>query len=521
MKYVLIVATAVTALAWSLNPQAAAPIKVDGGLIEGTEAKGVRVYRGIPYAAPPTGARRWTPPQPVVPWAGVRRADSFGGMCPQLAYEPAVFQLPLDDMSEDCLYLNVWTATRGQAKQPVMVYIHGGGLTRGSGHKFSGLQLSPAYDGAALAKKGVVVVTINYRLGPLGYLAHPELTAESANHSSGNYGTLDQIAALTWVKNNIAAFGGDPAQVTIFGQSAGSWSVNVLSASPLAKGLFIRGIGMSGARFVPGSFARKEDRTLAGAEKNGVSYMKKAGVTSVKALRDVPVATLLQTDGLPISEVVDGWVLPEDVAAIFARRKENPVQVLVGFTHDELGLLSAPSTYPRTLADHRARIAKTYGPDAPQIEALYPVKTDADIPSATRLMQRDASWALEARTWARVNAQHGRASYLYQWTRAVPMPPPTLGAYHGSELQYVFNIVGLLPSWRYTEGDRRMADTVSNYWTNFAKRGDPNGPGLPKWQAYDLTNEPFMDLGDTARPGTHMIQAQLDFFESRLLTPAR
>jgi para-nitrobenzyl esterase len=252
-------------------------VKVEGGLISGTTADGVRSFKGIPYAAPPVGELRWKAPQPIVSWQGVRACNAFGPDCPQAPYtQNSLYYSAPRPQSEDCLYLNVWTAANANAKRPVLVWIHGGALTRGSG-------ATPTYDGTNFAKQGVVLVTINYRLGPLGYLAHPELTSESPQHASGNYGVLDQIAALKWVQKNIAAFGGDPNNVTIFGESAGSWSVNVLVAAPLAKGLFQRAIGESGSTFGPLP-------KLTAAEQGGVAFAKAAGADSLQALRAVPAA---------------------------------------------------------------------------------------------------------------------------------------------------------------------------------------------------------------------------------------
>ena len=266
-------------------------VRIESGSISGTAANGVRIFKGIPYAAPPIGDLRWRPPQPAAGWSDMRAADAFGPDCPQTPYPPgSIYAAPPRPQSEDCLYLNVWTAAAAGDKRPVMVWIHGGALTRGSG-------ATPVYDGSPLTKKGVVVVTINYRLGPLGYLAHPELTAESPHHASGNYGVLDQIAALTWVQKNIAAFGGDPARVTIFGESAGSWSVNMLVASPLAKGLFVRAIGESGARFTPGAFLSDDRNGVTSAEKAGVAFAKAGGAESLAALRAIPADKLVAVAG--------------------------------------------------------------------------------------------------------------------------------------------------------------------------------------------------------------------------------
>ncbi|HEU4388948.1 MAG TPA: carboxylesterase family protein, partial [Blastocatellia bacterium] len=283
-------------------------VRVDGGTISGTASDGVRSYKGIPFAAPPVGDLRWKPPQPVVGWEGVRECTVFGPECPQAPYPAgSMYYTPPQKQSEDCLYLNVWTAANAGEKRPVMVWIHGGALTRGSGaHR--------TYDGTSFAKKGVVLVTVNYRLGPLGYLAHPDLSAESPNHSSGNYGVLDQIAALKWVKKNIAAFGGDPNRVTIFGESAGSWSVNVLVATPLSKGLFHRAIGESGGQFGPGMRLKEDRNNLPSAEKVGTAFAKAAGADSIKALRALPADKIVDvfnndTEGKKFRTQpnVDGW----------------------------------------------------------------------------------------------------------------------------------------------------------------------------------------------------------------------
>ncbi|MGH8248292.1 MAG: carboxylesterase/lipase family protein, partial [Gammaproteobacteria bacterium] len=304
-----------SALSYSSHASAAnSTVKVDGGVISGATANGVRSFKGIPFAAPPTGDLRWKPPQPVAPWQGLRECNDFGPDCPQAPYsQTSLFYSAPRKQSEDCLYLNVWTAAKAGEKRPVMVWIHGGALTRGSG-------ATRTYDGTNYAKKGVVLVTINYRLGPLGYLAHPELTAESSNRSSGNYGVLDQIAALKWVQKNIAAFGGDQNRVTIFGESAGSWSVNALVASPLAKGLFHRAIGQSGGSFGPGTYLKEDRDGRPSAEKIGEAFAKAAGADSIKALRALPAEKIVEIfnndqEGrrFRTSPNVDGWVLPDEI----------------------------------------------------------------------------------------------------------------------------------------------------------------------------------------------------------------
>src|SRR6266850_2687529 len=347
-------------------------IRVDGGLISGTTVDGVRSFKGVPFAAPPVGDLRWKPPQPVLAWQGVRQADNFGPICPQSPYPSgSMYYSPPQTQSEDCLYLNVWTAAKVGDKRPVMVWIHGGALTRGSGS-------NAAYDGTALAKKGVVLVTINYRLGPLGYLAHPELTSESPQHSSGNYGVLDQIAALKWVQKNIAAFGGDANRVTIFGESAGSWSVNALVASPLARGLFHRAIGESGGSFGPGTYLREDRNALPSAERIGVAFAKAAGADSIKALRALPADKIVEVfnndpEGKKFRTQpnVDGWVLPDEIRNIFAKGKQNDVPVIVGSNGNEMTTLTVPATVPKTIEDYRKRIEPLYGGMIKELDAVY------------------------------------------------------------------------------------------------------------------------------------------------------
>ncbi|HYM23138.1 MAG TPA: carboxylesterase family protein, partial [Vicinamibacterales bacterium] len=359
-------------------------VNVDGGPVAGTAVDGVRVFKGIPFAAPPVGALRWKAPQPVVPWTGVRNADTFGPECMQTPYpEGSPYAAPPAPTSEDCLYLNVYSAARSGDRRPVMVWIHGGAWTRGSGS-------TPTYNGSALAKKGVVVVTVNYRLGVFGFLAHPELTAESAHHASGNYAILDHVAALEWVKRNIAGFGGNPANVTIFGESAGSWSVNVVQATPLAKGLFQRAIGESG-----GQFARTA--TLATAEGAGVAFMKAAGVDSLKALRALPAEKIQSTQFLRSAVNADGWVLPSDVRTIFAQKQHNAGTVLVGSNGNEWTTLSNPAQFPKTMADYRKRVEAQYGDAVKEYDAVYPVASDADIAKAMLGVGRDQTFTLEMR----------------------------------------------------------------------------------------------------------------------------
>jgi para-nitrobenzyl esterase len=473
-------------------------VRVDGGQLAGMTTDGVRIFKGIPFAAAPTGDRRWKPPQPVVAWSGVKVADAFSPECPQSPYPAgSAYALPAAPTSEDCLYLNVWTAAKGGEKQPVMVWIHGGAWTRGSAS-------IGTYDGANLAKKGVVLVTVNYRIGPLGFLAHPELTAESPQHASGNYGILDHIASLQWVQRNIAAFGGDPSRVTIFGESAGSWSVNTLQATPFARGLFHRAIGESGSTF-------NHNPTLAEAEKGGVALAKSLGVESLAALRAVPAEKLTAVPGFRTETTVDGWVLSDQVRNIFTERKHNDVPVLIGSNADELTTLSNLAFFPKTMESFGKLRDAQFPGMASELDAAYPVKSDADVTGALLAVGRDQLFTLGMRTWARMVSAGGRKAFLYQFTHVPPGPNPKWGAYHASEIAYVFNNVSSR-AWAL-DFDTRLADRMSNYWVNFARTGDPNGKGLPAWPAYDAAAEPYLDLGDVVQARNHLLKAQLDFLE--------
>jgi para-nitrobenzyl esterase len=489
-------------------------VRIEGGLITGVLADGVRSYKGIPYAAPPTGDLRWKAPQPVVAWSGVRECNSFGPECPQAPYAASsMYASAPQKQSEDCLYLNVWTAAKAGEKRPVMVWIHGGALTRGSG-------ANRTYDGTALAKKGVVLVTINYRLGPLGYLAHPELTAESPHHSSGNYGVLDQIAALQWVQKNIARFGGDASRVTIFGESAGSWSVNVLVASPLARGLFHRAIGESGATFNRATYLKEDKGGITSAEKVGAAFAKAAKADSLKALRALPAEKIVEVfnndaEGRKFRTQpnVDGWVLPDEVRNLFAARKHNDVPTLMGSNANEMTTLTTPAMVPKTLDDFHKRVASQYGEMVKEFEAVYPAKSDADVAGAFLDSLRDTTFTLGMRTWARMTIKGRSKAYLYYFSRVPPNPNSKyLGAYHAAEIAYVFNNLNKANA-ALQESDYRLAEQMSNYWVNFATTGDPNGKGLAKWTAYNLEQEPFMNFGETIQTGNHLLKPQLDFLE--------
>ncbi len=484
-------------------------VTVEGGRITGTSQNSVCVYKGIPFAAPPLGDLRWKPPQPVVPWQGVRQADCCPAQCWQTPYPAGLVYTTADlPMSEDCLYLNVWTRAAEGDKRPVMVWIHGGAWTRGCSDM-------DQYDGAALARKGVVVVTVNYRLGVFGFLAHPELSAESGRDASGNYAILDQIAALEWVQKHIGAFGGDPANVTIFGESAGAWSVNVLQASPLAKGLFHRAIGQSGGQFGPLAPLKGDARS---AEQAGIAFATSLGATSLADLRRLPPQTLINAPNFRTGVTVDGWVLPDTVTNIFAARKQNDVPLLAGSNADEMTSLPMYVMVPKTIEEHRTRVTAQYGEMAGEYDAVYPVAGAADVRSAALASQRDTIFTLQMRTWARLNTPS--KSFLYFFRRVQPRPEAAeYGAYHAAEILHAFNNVHMR-EWM-NEVDRQLADLMSSYWVNFAATGDPNGKGLPLWTPYDRVNEPYLDIGDRPAMKSHLLEPQLDFLEKFLTRPVR
>lgn len=492
-----------------INAHEYSTVKVDGGEIRGTtsaSAETVAVFRGIPYAASTAGNNRWKPPQPVVAWERVRDCQQFGPSCPQLPYakDSAYYREP-EAQSEDCLSLNIWTAARPTERKPVMVWIHGGALTRGSG-------AVDVYDGTALAKRGVVVVTINYRLGPLGFLAHPELTAESPEHASGNYGLLDQLAALGWVQRNIAQFGGDPGCVTIFGESAGSLSVNALVASPLGKGLFHRAIGQSGTAFRPMA-------TLAAAEKTGVGFATAMGAANLAELRAIPGERLLELAN-KAGEVrgtvnIDGWCLPDDVRAIFAAGRQNDVPTITGSNANEMTTLAPLAGRPKTRAALRAQIAMLLG-NADEVEQLYPIASDDAATPAYLDLMGDVTFTLGARAWVRYATAADGKAYLYHFNRVTPFAAAAnLGAFHAAEIAYVFDNLDQLG--RPVEpSDQKLADAMATYWTTFARTGDPNASTLPSWPAYNADDEPCMLFDEQVGLEHHVRQQKLDLLEQLL-----
>ena len=482
------------------NAQSSTPAKTvntDAGQLSGqTDSNGVTVYLGIPYAAPPVGMLRWRPPQPVAPWKGVRQADKFGDSCIQIKQGSRLpwtdaFMVQ-NDISENCLFLNVWTTAAGTTKKlPVMFWIHGGGNSEGSADV-------AIYNGKNLARKDVVVVTINYRLGPLGFLAHPALTAESPNHSSGNYGILDQVAALQWVHKNIAAFGGDPANVTVFGQSAGAGDTTILMGSPLAQGMFSHAITESGSgRRVPAAGRT----TLTQAEQKGEKY---AGIMSAHSLADlralpasdfaklIPGATL---SSLGFGPVVDNWVITDATPA-------HEVPLINGMNADDLGIGidygNGQVPPPTTMESYNAQMKEICGTEVADCLKLYPAKDEKEAGANLRTALRDRA-RVAVHLWSIDQAKHGNV-YSYYFDHPEPWPEhPQFGTFHTSEVPYVFDTLKTV-GHPFTSEDDKISDRMSSYWVNFAKTGNPNGAGLANWPLFNAESRTMMELGSNMGP---------------------
>lgn len=474
---------AATALSLAAIPARAVPISISSGVIDGTREGGAMVYRGIPFASPPVGELRWREPQPPAPWNGVRVADRFSPVCVQRGAYPE--DAPPEPMSEDCLYLNVWVPAGARAGEalPVMFWIHGGGLRNGSAS-------TPLYAGGQLARRGVIVVTANYRLGALGFLALPDLTRESPNRVSGNYGLLDQLAALQWVQRNIASFGGDAANVTVFGQSSGAISISALATSPLAKGLFHRAIAQSGGLFEPIEFA--PEFALKGAEEVGAAFAARLAAPSLAALRAIPAADVAAARFNP-NAVIDGYLLREPPYNAYAAGRVNPIDILIGSNAGEgydflQGRNVTVATLPTLLRqDFPPFIVSLIGPKTPATDQAA-LEAFVDFEGNMRF-----GWNMLA--WAGLHAQHMRGkAFLYHFAHT---PPGERGARHGVEMAYVFGHEN--PAW--TDNDHRLASLMASYWTNFAKTGNPNGEGLPAWSAFTSTLERALLIGDDVSMG--------------------
>ncbi|MBS1841292.1 MAG: carboxylesterase family protein [Acidobacteria bacterium] len=460
-------------------------VKTDTGTVEGKTQGSARAFLGIPYAAPPVGDLRWKAPQRAAAWTGVRKATEFGARCMQWnVYDDMVFRD--SGPSEDCLTLNVWApAKESKARLPVMVWIYGGGFQAGGTSE-------PRQDGAKLTEDGVVVVSMNYRLGIFGFFALPELIAESGHNSAGNYGLLDQVAALQWVKRNIGAFGGDPDNVTIFGESAGSFSVSQLMASPLAKGLFQKAIGESGANF---SGKTPEYAALEDSAKQNAEYMKTHfGTDSVKDLRSLSADKILDEVKKPESQrrglgiVIDGYFLPRPVQTIFAEGEQNDVPLLAGWNHDEGSFAVAFAKPPLTAASIKELGAKEFGPKADEFFKLYPIGDNATAVRSWLDYSGDSFIGFGTWQWLEAQATTGKkATYRYRFDLAPPEDPTRPDgrwAFHSCEIEYVFGTLEWRIPDKWRAEDKALSAQVRKYWTNFAKKGNPNGEGLPKWPEY-------------------------------------
>ena len=484
-----------------------ADVKTTSGSVQGTTmAEGrIRVFKGIPYAAAPAGEQRWTAPRPAPAWEGVRDATAIGPHCVQgPIFADIQFSQPA---SEDCLNLNVYTpAAAAGDRLPVMVWIHGGGFQAGAGPE-------PRHDGEAFARRGVVLVTFNYRLGLFGFFAHPELTRESPHQASGNYGLLDQVAALGWVRENIAAFGGDPGNVTIFGESAGSFAVSALMASPLAAGLFHKAIGESGAFFTAGA-GTLAPRTLADAEQQGVKFAASVGADSLAALRAKPAEALLKAalKTQPwFSPIVDGYMLKEDPRATYGAGKQARVPLLAGWNADEIRMAVVLAPQKPTAGSFTAQTRQRFGDHADAVLKAYPASTDAEALESAAALASDTFIGYSTWKWIEVHAAtSGQPVFRYSFDRKIPVAPDTkvngvpatardIGARHAGEIQYVFGTLASIPDVPWEESDRRLSDAMTSYWANFARTGNPNGPGLPEWPRFDGGARRVLHLDETIR----------------------
>ncbi|HEX7369664.1 MAG TPA: carboxylesterase family protein [Rhodanobacteraceae bacterium] len=458
-------------------------VRIDAGAISGLHdaAMGLDEFKGIPYAAPPVGALRWKPPQPVVAWQGTRKADHFGPRCMQLPlFGDMVFRS--DGMSEDCLYLNVWAPAGGTNKRlPVLVYFYGGGFMAGDGSELR-------YDGASLAQHGIVTVTVNYRLGVFGFLALPALAGESPQHATGNYGLLDQVAALRWVHRNITAFGGNPDAVTIGGESAGSMSVSALMASPLSKGLMQRAIGESGS-----ILGNLKPRPRALAEQQGVAFEKRVGAHSLAELRAIPASKLLAASGekgVPeFMPDIDGWFLPRSPVAIYEDGAQAHIPLLVGSNSEEGNYSAFLKDAAPTPANYRAAVQQAFGKRAAEVLALYPGKNQAEVKASATALSGDDFIAYSTWRWMHLQRQTGDAPvYYYYFTKARPAKRdgsegPGTGAVHSGEIEYALGNLSSNRVYAWTREDEQVSATMEGYFANFIKTGNPNGQGLPNWPA--------------------------------------
>jgi len=481
-------------------------VKVQGALLEGTHfgsTPNQAAFLGVPYAAPPIGDLRWKPPQLAAKWSGTRKADNYGPPCPQL---PASW-FPYIEGNEDCLYLNVWTTDlRSNANHPVLVYFHGGSNTQGYS------QMTPL--GPPLSQMGLVVVSANYRLGPFGFFAHPALTAESQYHSSGNYGLLDQLQALRWVKENIRQFGGDPDRITVMGQSAGAVDICLLLASPMSQGLFQRAILESGeCQDTLNEDIRapiKYNLIDSTGEASGVRLARDLGVSdgpgALERLRQIPTNEILKAwkndPDLHFDAIVDGSVIPKQPAQIFAEGKQLLIPILVGSNADEATVFGHDDL--RTVADYKKHLQQDSGQYWEEEFQLYPANSDSEAPIRSMRLTSD-EFACGAYSLAQAMTKAGEKSYLYYFTYVNPGKRSRLGAHHGEELFFLSD--SFPADWEHTTEDNYLDGLLRGYWTAFVKTGDPNFDSAPKWPTFDSNPEGYFEIG--AQVGLHPVSERI------------
>ena len=527
----LLLAAQVPIVGAQTTPQA----KTANGVVEGViETSGIRAFKGIPFGQPPVGELRWKEPQPVKNWTGVRKTTKFG---PRAMQRPIFGDMGFrsDGMSEDCLYLNVWTPAKSASeKLPVLVYFYGGGFVAGDGSE-------GRYDGESMATKGIVALTVNYRLGVFGFFAHPELTKESPHQASGNYGLLDQTAALRWVKQNIAAFGGDPNNVTIAGESAGSIAVSAQMASPLAKNLFAAAIGESGSLLggLPPS-------PLADGEKAGVTFATGIGATSLAELRAMSAEKVLEATAKPgvpwFTSTIDGYFFPKPPAAIFAAGEQAHVPLLVGWNSQEMGGNAILGKEQPTPENYANAVKKLYGERADEVLKLYPGTNEEEIQQSAMDLASDRFLAYSTWKWADMQIKTGgdKPVYRYYYSRprpamtaemgnataglaggvvkggdaAAPKAPPARGAVHSAEIEYAMGNLASNKVYAWTPDDYKVSKVMQAYFANFIKTHNPNGSGLPNWPAANSGNSvQFMQIDVNTRLETEKNRARYLFLD--------
>jgi para-nitrobenzyl esterase len=476
-----------------------ARVKTDNGTVEGilNRDQSVRMFRGVPFAAPPIGDLRWKEPQPALSWTGVRKAGKFGSACLQTNVFGDIYFRD-NQPSEDCLNLVIWTPAKpARKKLPVFVWFYGGGFVAGANSE-------PRYDGENFAKKGIIVVEPNYRLGVFGFFAHPELTKESPHSASGNYGLLDQVAALKWVVKNISAFGGDPNRITIGGESAGSLSVSALMASLLSRNLFQQAVGESGAFFTASANTGVRVKTLADGEKQGLDFARSLGAESVAQMRAKPADELLQAAakqnrGFGFGPNIDGYYLASDVESIYAQGKQSQVPLLAGWNADEgkmFVLFNPQKPTAKTFAD---QAHERFGEEADRFLKLYPATTDEEAISSAEALAGDDFIAFATWKWIDLQRRTGSSPvYQYRFEQVPkakpgammgPVPASEVGSKHTGEIEYVFGTLKSQPGVPWADDDFKLSDTMASYWANFIKTGDPNGSELPVWPKCDSQDE--------------------------------